>query len=247
MANELAVINYNLETLVDGVNVMNEFKRELGEDARPEFATAKTPSSGMTAWSIMAFKDDPDPEITKTIDGAILHAHKTNAYWAEPMDAASGVLPDCSSADGKTGIARADNSAHDCASCPLNRFGSDGGRGKACKNSRVIYILRDGDIMPIKVMLAPTGNKPYEKYIESLMIPKKRGQRPQKVTSVVTRIGLKVETSQGGQKYSLPTFECIGVIPEEARGALEDYGRALIEAQKAAAFVETTEATPFDE
>lgn len=246
MANELAIINYDLEALADGAMALQAFQEELGADARPEFATAKTPSSGMTAWSIMAHKDDDDPEIVKSIEGVIVHSHKTNAYWAEAMDAGSGVLPDCQSKDGVTGYDSQTNSAHDCASCPLNKFGSDGGRGKACKNSRVVYLLRDGDILPIRVMLAPTGNKPYDKYIESLMIPKKRGQRPMRPAHVITKISLKTETSQGGQKYSVPVFECVGVLSDDVRANISDYAKSLIAAEKAANFVEIHEETPLD-
>lgn len=180
----------------------------------------------MTVWSIKADKDDNDPEITKTIDGVIVYSHKSNAYWENSLDAGGGAQPDCRSADGVTGMDK-DGNIRMCADCPYNQFGSDGGRGKACKNSRVLYVLRQDCMLPIKVMLAPTGNKPFDKYVESLVIPKKKGQRPRRTRAVVTRIGLKVETSAGGQKYSLPTFECIGDLDDTSKDLIQGYAEGL--------------------
>ncbi len=246
MANELAIVNYSIDALAMGVEAMNNLYEELGADAQPEFATAKTPSSGMTAWSIKAFKDDDDPEITKAIEGVIVHAHKTNAWWKDDLDQAGGQMPDCRSNDGVTGI-DTEGVRHACADCPHNKFGSDGGRGKACKNSRVLYVLRQGDILPIKVTLAPTGNRPYDKYVESLIIPKKRGQKPMRPAHVITKISLKCETSAGGQKYSLPVFECVGMLDEDARLNIADYAAGLIRAAEQPVFTEVDPAdTPFD-
>ena len=86
-------------------------------------------------------------------------------------------------------------------------------------------------MLPIRIDLAPTGNKPYEKYVDQLLIPRKKGQRPMRPNQVVTRIGLKVETNAAGTRYSVPTFECVGAVPDEARAPL----MAMAENLKAAA------------
>ena len=233
MANELMVVKYDLDAMQGAQELLQVLQEELSDDYHPEFPTAKTPSSGMTAWSIKATKDDEDPEITKTIEGVIVHAHKTNAYWKDSLDAGGNAQPDCRSLDGVTGI-DSDGFKQNCATCPHNQFGSDAnGRGKACKNSRVLYVLRQDDYLPIKLTLAPTGNKYYDKYVENLVIPKKRGQKPRRTKDVMTKIGLRVETSSGGQKYSVPTFECVGDLDDDSKAAIRGYADSLVSAAAA--------------
>ena len=221
MSNELAVIeSFDLTAVAESASLLKALHEELGLDARPSFAFAKTPSSGMTAWQIKASEDDEDPEICKTIEGVILYSHKNNAYWSSGLDGgAASSPPDCRSMDGITGY-MPDNTPVDCGTCPFNQFGSDGKNGKACKNGRRIYLMREGDILPIRIDLAPTGNKPYDKYVENLLLPKKRGQKSMRPNQVITRIGLKLETSKDGIKYSLPTFEAVGTVPDSARAVL---------------------------
>lgn len=218
--NEIAVIqSYDMTAIADSAQIMADLKEELGADYRPDFAYAKTPSSARTVWDIMASEDDTDPEMAKTIEGVILYAHKNYAWWREGLDTgAGGSQPDCRSMDGVNGIDQ-NGEMHDCANCKYNQFGSDGA-GKACKNGRRVFILREGDMLPIRIDLAPTGNKPYEKYVDNLLLPRKKGQKPMRPGQVVTRIGLKVETNKAGTKYSVPTFECVGAVPDEARPAL---------------------------
>lgn len=218
--NELAVIqSYDISAIADSAQIMTDLKAELGEDYRPDFAFAKMPPQGVTMWSIMASDDDPDPEMAKTIEGVILYAHKHYAWWKNKLDSGAGSMqPDCRSMDGVSGIDM-NGEYHDCAVCPYNKFGSDG-EGKACKNGRRVYIIREGDMLPIRIDLAPTGNKPYEKYVDNLLLPRKKGQKPMRPIHVVTRIGLKQEVNKSGIKYAVPTFECVGAVPDEARAAL---------------------------
>ena len=246
--NELTVVqNFDIAAASGVDQLMHDLREELGADYRPDFAFAKTPSQGMTAWQIKTSDEDEDPEIAKTIEGVILYSHKNFAWWSDRLDDGDGnSQPDCRSNDGVTGI-DTEGVRHACADCPHNKFGSDGGRGKACKNSRVLYVLRQGDILPIKVTLAPTGNRPYDKYVESLIIPKKRGQKPMRPAHVSTKISLECETSAGGQKYSLPVFECVGMLDEDARLNIADYAAGLIRAAEQPVFTEVDPAdTPFD-
>lgn len=235
--NEIAVVqSYDLSAIASSAQIMADLKEELGADYRPDFAFAKTPSSARTVWDIKASDDDDDPETAKTIEGVILHAHKNYAWWKDKLDSGSGSgQPDCRSMDGVTGYTQ-DGMPHDCASCPCNKFGSDpdGKGGKACKNGRRVYIIREGDMLPIRIDLAPTGNKPYEKYVDNLLLPRKKGQKPMRPNQVITRIGLKVETNAAGVKYSVPTFECVGAVPDEARPALLKMAENLKQASQAA-------------
>ena len=247
MANELTVVStMDLDTMMTGSEMLTALREELGEDARPSFAFAKTPSQGMTSWQIKVDKDDEDPEIVKSIEGVILLAQRTNAYWPESIDNGGDKQPVCRSDDGLRGI-DSEGCVHACAGCPQNKFGSDGKRGKACKNSVKLYILRDGLPLPMIVHISSTGIGPYNKYVENLLLPKKRGQAPMRTAQVITRIGLKTKQNADGIKYSKPTFEAIGKLDETARDAVRCIADQLAEAQAQERMKMTAaEDTPFD-
>lgn len=71
-------------------------------------------------------------------------------------------------------MAPSDNSpikqSDDCASCPMNQFGS-GGKGKACKNSRVLAVLppgADADTPMWLLQVSPTALKGFDGYVGSV-------------------------------------------------------------------------------
>ena len=247
MANELAIVStMDLDTLMTGSGMLTALREELGEDAQPSFAFAKMPSQGMTSWQIKVDEDDDDPEIVKSIEGVILLAQRNNAYWPDSIDNGGDRQPVCRSSDGLRGV-DSEGCVHACAGCPQNKFGSDGKRGKACKNSVKLYILRDGLPLPMILHISSTGINPYNKYVENLLLPKKRGQVPMRPVQVVTRIGLKTEQNADGIKYSKPTFEAIGKLDDTTRDAVRCIADQLAEAQQQDAMKMTAvDDTPFD-
>lgn len=73
-----------------------------------------------------------------------------------------------------TTLSPSDNSpvkqASECASCPMNQFGSDG-KGKACKNTRLIALLPvdADDDTPLQILkVSPTAIKAFDAYIASV-------------------------------------------------------------------------------
>lgn len=59
----------------------------------------------------------------------------------------------------------------DCDSCPQNQWGSDGGKGRACKNQRLLALLpadnpEAGPLGLLKV--SPTGIKHFDKYVNTI-------------------------------------------------------------------------------
>ena len=60
--------------------------------------------------------------------------------------------------------------ADDCASCPMNQFGS-AGKGKACKNSRVLAVLppdADADTPLWLLQVSPTALKGFDGFVGSV-------------------------------------------------------------------------------
>ncbi len=153
---------FMLPTMIEG-----DFSaEELAEDAdglQMSFQRVKIPAGGTLQFEMPS--DDPDnPDYEKTLVGVILHNHATCAYWPAGSEYDDDTTPLCSSVDGKVGIGTPGGA---CAACVMNRFGSapDGSKGKACKNMRVLYLLRSGEYMPLQVNLPPTSIKPFKEFL----------------------------------------------------------------------------------
>lgn len=165
------------------------------------FDKIKIPSAGSTVFEVPgenaseAGADDTDT--VKEFSAVILHHHTLNCFYKTKYTGGNNP-PDCGSFDGITGEGDPGGS---CKSCPLNQFGSaDEGSGKACKNRRRIYVLREGEVFPLLLSL-PTGSlKEFTKYIKKLLSKGKRANM------VVTRFSLKKATSSGGMVYSQAQF-----------------------------------------
>ena len=159
------------------------------------FEKIKIPSAGSTVFEVPGEEDDTDT--VKEFSAVILHHHTLNAYYKTKYTGGNNP-PDCGSFDGITGEG---NPGGSCKSCPLNQFGTaDEGAGKACKNRRRIYVLREGEVFPLLLSL-PTGSlKEFTKYIKKLL------GKGKKSNMVVTRFSLKKATSSGGVVYSQAQF-----------------------------------------
>ena len=100
--------------------------------------------------------------------------------------------------DGKQGIGEPGGS---CAACALNKFGSAAeGNGKACKNMRVLYLLRSGEFMPLQITLPPTSLKPFREFMNQSFLLRRRA-----TYGSVVQIGLK-KMNNGKDDYSVATF-----------------------------------------
>lgn len=246
--NEIAILdNFNLAPIEGSADITAAIAEEIGALGALDLARATIPAGGMLMFAVKAGADDDDPEMTKTLEGVIVHHHPAYAYWANPY-AGAGTQPDCSSVDGVEGLVARTGEIATCASCPYNQFGSevraDGepGRGKACKNGHRVYLLRSGDYLPIIVSLPPTALRPLKQYIQSLIIPKP-GDVVRRTYGVVTRIGLKSAKSGDGISYAVPTFEHVGDLPLGKVGDVLKYSEMF---KQAAAKLDDLEATPFD-
>ena len=138
---------------------------ELAEDMdgmQMNFPRVKIPSGGSLQFEIPT--GDPDnPDYAKTLTGVILFNHPNNAYWPEGSEYDDNAAPLCSSTDGRLGVGTPGGS---CAICTMNLFGSAAeGKGKACKNMRVLYFLRSGEFIPLQINLPPTSLKPFRQFI----------------------------------------------------------------------------------
>lgn len=169
------------------------------------FERIKIPSGGSLIFEVPG--DDPnEPESVKEFQAVILFHHVLNVYY-ETEYTGGNQPPDCGSYDGVTGEG---DPGGRCADCRLNEFGSGKGNGKACKNKRRIYLLREGEIFPLLITL-PTGSlKELTRYLKRLL------SKGLKSNMVVTRFSLKKAVNTGGIAYSQAQFAVERTLtPEE--------------------------------
>lgn len=197
----------------------NGFSAEdIGDDfdgLRLSFQRIKIPGGGALQFEIPG--DNPeDPDYDKTIVGVILYNHSANAYWPAGSEYDENVAPFCSSYDGKTGQGLPGGA---CQFCEMNQYGTDpnGGKGKACKNMRTLYILRSGEAMPVQLSLPPTSLGPFSDFVNMAFATRRRP-----TWSAIVEIGLK-RVDNGTNKYSVATFRKVGDFTQEQIPQIKQY------------------------
>lgn len=173
------------------------------------FDRVKLPAGGGTAFEIPSAESD-EMEMAKDITGVIVYNHPAFAYYRDKY-AGGNNPPDCGSFDGVTGTGVPGGS---CASCPYNRFGSGDGQSKLCKNKRMLYILREGELFPM-VLSLPTGSlRSFTNYVKSQL------SRGRKLSHVVTKITLKKATNSSGIAFSQAVFTFDRMLTADERAAV---------------------------
>jgi hypothetical protein len=198
-----------------------------GEALSPsDLDRVKVPTGGRVKWDVPTV--DGDEETVATIEGVIIDDPQRRSYWATSFDEGNGSdPPDCASRDGKIGVP---NEASDtpgpggeCASCPLNEFGTaQKGEGKACQESRLLFILQPDSLIPIVLKVPAASLANYRKYRVRLL---RGGKSPQKVTTI---IGLEKATQTGGNiDYARVTFKVGTPLDPAAQAAVKEYAASL--------------------
>ena len=178
---------FQIPQLLDGDDFTSEDLADDMEGLRLSFTRIKIPGGGHLQFEIPSGNPDV-PDYAPYLEGVILYSHNSNAYWPEGSEYDDDQPPLCQSFDGKVGYGEPGGT---CADCVLNQFGSDGNnKGKACKNMRMLYLLRSGEYMPIQIALPPTSLTPYTRFVNEAFLSRRR-----KVCTGVVRIGLKKAVS----------------------------------------------------
>ena len=169
----------------------------------------KLPAGGGIAFEIPS-SDGTDAEMEKELRGIIVFNHPAYAYYTDKYSGGSNP-PDCGSFDGVCGTG---NPGGSCADCPYNKFGSGEGQSKACKNKRMLYILREGEIFPV-VLSLPTGSlRAFTQYMKSQLT------KGRKLKDVVTKISLKKATNASGITFSQAVFSFDRVLTDAEKKAV---------------------------
>ena len=178
----------------------------------------------------------------KSFTGIVVFQHRTNAYFlseSHPEYDVDDNRPVCVSNDSYTGSATSASMLDDvmysqistdlfggltrmygdCNKCVLNQFGSaydnsgNLAKGKACKNSARLYIMRKGQTIPSVLMIPPSSLRIWSQYLtETLSATNDLG-----LIAVVTKFELNI-IEHGQQKYSELSFSCEQRLLEDKKG-----------------------------
>ena len=177
----------------------------LGEPtmSATDFERIKIPAGGGAAWTL---SDINGEVIVKELRGVILTWHEGRTYWKLPMEQSNkNMPPDCYSPDAKRGIG---SPGGDCLNCPFAQFGSDPkSGGQACKPVRLVFLLREENLLPDIVSLPVSSIKSARQYFKRL------AAKGLPLYSLVSKIGLeKAQNAQGivysrAKRHNLPPNE----------------------------------------
>ncbi len=204
---ELMMIgNQEFAILKAGIAGMKESLQEnIGDEGLSPFELdrVKIPSGGMQAWTIPGIEKD---EIVPQFTGVIIYHRLGRVYWAQGIDEGGGNLPpDCSSDDSVTGIGEPGG---ECAACPFSKFGS-AGKGQACKQVKLLFVMREKALLPIVVSLPPTSIRPAKKYMLRL------ASRSLTYFSVLTKFSLEKANNEAGIEYSTAVLSVAEILSAE--------------------------------
>lgn len=206
---------------------LNDLLQEnlANEDLSPiDFDRIRVPSGGGVAWEIIGENGEPEP--AKNVSGVIAYQHTARTYWREGLDEGAGAKPpDCYSNDGRTGygdIGLNDGGTRACISCPLNQWGSDdSGAGKACRENRILYLLRENELLPTLIVVPPTSLRNFKRYLLRLT------SRRVPYHSVVSEFELDKAQSGQGITYSQIKFSQGPRVPQDLAEKIQAYSNML--------------------
>lgn len=178
----------------------------------------------------------PDGNTAEELELVIVDFYSQNLFYDRPFVEGSPVPPACFAIGAEpTTLTPSKNSpavqADTCTACSNNLFNSDpkGGKGKACKNTRLLSVLPGSAVDDDKVDLEiwtlsvpPAAMAFFDGYVRTLAAKHKTSP-----TGVITRV-----TLADGQTYFSPRFEVVRPLKaselgtfmrrrEEARARLE--------------------------
>lgn len=205
MSKELTVSSEK-KYLTESVDLGAIFADEM-DGLTPSFERIKIPAGGGVAFEVPGDALD-SPDTVKEFEAVILYHQPINTYYKNKYDGSNNP-PDCGSMDGKLGLS-SEGELVECASCPFSKFESaEDGKGKACKQKRRLFLLREGEFLPI-ILTLPTGSLgEYSKYIMRVM------GKGKKSNAIVTKFSLKKAQNSGGITYSQAVFSIVRELSTE--------------------------------
>jgi hypothetical protein len=230
--------------LTEEMRAAQEAALATGESFGPgDLVHVPTPAGGATNWTI------PNPagdETTPEIAGALVCYQPCGLLWpaADPTPGAIPVLRTFAPTD-PNGVAEQVGPIPDemldglmkhkisdgppatfrWANLPQNQWGSGkGGTGKLCKEQRMLFILREGDVYPLLVRAQPGSLKNVSRFFKQLT-------PTAKVPYFRCVISLRLERTlnKAGQPFSRIVPKLVGVLPSDVGEVLRSQYTATLQ------------------
>jgi hypothetical protein len=180
------------------------------------------PTGRSQTWEIPTLRGIQRAE---TFEGVIVHAMSHRAYWRTSFDEMPGQPPDCVSSDLVTGHGDPGGS---CATCSEAMWGSamDGGRGQACGESRLLFVLPTGlehvNLLPYFIQLPRTSLGTCLAYFRRLATANRL------YSEVITEFSVTTEQINQFQ-VAVAQFKLVDDLSEGQIQQIEAYGAAFQE------------------
>lgn len=211
--NELATVDVSEYPILAGNDAVNEvIKQNLGgeEVTAADFTRIKVPSGGGTQWIVPTLSGGG--EMVDELEGIILFSTRRRGYWKDSNP--NGQPPDCGSSDMVTGVGEPGGACGmhgKIPCCPHNEFDSaEKGTGKACREGRLLFMLRQGNTLPDLIVAPPASLKAMRQYLLRI------GQAGSNYWAVITALALEGKTNIGGTDYARIVPRLIGTLDESA-------------------------------
>lgn len=181
-----------------------------------------TPAGGSTKWIVPG---DSGEEAVNEIIGLLVYFAPRGTLW--PTQEVSDSRPLLVSADLLTATRVGDDygdidpdelekyrsnpgnepAVYDWSSLPWNEFGTGkDGSGKRCKESRLLFLLREGEPFPLLIRAQPGSLKTIRPFIMRLTVPHWRA---------VIGLSLQEAKSKAGKKYAQIVPRLVGTLPKD--------------------------------
>lgn len=198
----------------------------------------KTPAGGGTMWE---YEDAMgNLQHAKEIEGVLVYFARRGTLWpsldqtgsppvlvTENLIAARQVSTELGDIDQAVlDKYRNDDGTIDWVNLPYNQWGTGkNGAGKRCKESRVMFILRKGDVFPVVVQAQPGSLKTVVPWIKKLTIS-------QAIPYYAAVVSLELQpavSKVGNHKYSQIIPKLTGVLDRESREKIRVNYTAMLE------------------
>lgn len=221
LQDELAVIEASrFAGLSNGMAAVRENLAATGEAlSASDLIRVPTPAGGGTTWVIPGPGGD---ESAKTITGVLVFYQKCGILWPS-NDPAPGAMPvlrtwDCEIAEQVGPVpddmrqvleeCRLDERHFDLSSCGYNQWGSGkGGVGKRFREQRLLFVLREGGLLPLLITVQPGSLRGIVRFVKALGL---QAQVP--YYRAVVNLSLEKAMNKGGQPYSRIVPKLVGTL-----------------------------------
>lgn len=181
-----------------------------------DLARIRVPAGGGTTWIEPTVDGDQE---TKGIEGVIVHMRTVRSMWRQEFSG-EGTPPDCSSTDGVTGMGDPGGA---CRTCPYAAWGTSpkGTGAQACKQARLLFVLRPADLLPVVVAAPPSSLKAVKQYLLRL------AGAGAPYHAVITRLELERTKNAGGIAYAQIVPRLIAKLAPPQAATFRAYGESL--------------------